>query len=143
MKRVLIITDSYNWATYFRALNLKKNLKKMDISIVSFHDVDKYNFKSFDTVYISNWPIYGYVKHKISGSRNYKLATGVSSHIGRPKASGMMDFFKMFDSIGLSNKILLREFSGAGLKNIVYTPFGVNTDIFKKRTNPSKYRSVF
>jgi len=26
MKKVLAITDSYNWATYFRAKNLKENL---------------------------------------------------------------------------------------------------------------------
>jgi glycosyltransferase involved in cell wall biosynthesis len=143
MKKALIITDSYNWATYFRALNLKKNLRGFEMSIVSFHDIGKYKFDSFDVVYISNWPIYGYVKNKIKARRRYKLVTGVSSHIGRPSASDMGKFFRIFDLVGLSNKILLEEFSDANLKNILYTPFGVNTDIFKSRTSPSKHRRIF
>ena len=143
MKKVLLITDSYNWATYFRAVNLKDNLSSFDFTITSFHDIDKYNFKKFDTVYVLNWPIYSYIKHKISNNRNYRLVAGVSSHIGRPNASKMTKFFSIFDSIGVSNKFLLKEFKRGGISGVVYTPFGVNHNIFKKNTDPNDYKNVF
>ena len=143
MKKVLAITDSYNWATYFRAKNLKENLKNYNFDIVSFHDIKRVNFNNFDIVYVLNWPIYGYIKHKISRNRKYRLVTGVSSHIGRPNARKMRPFFSMFDATGVSNKFLFKEFKSAGIKNIVYTPFGVNHNLFKKTTNPNDYKSVF
>jgi len=143
MKKVLMITDSYNWATYFRAVNLKENLKNYDFTILSFVDKDKVNFNNFDVVYITNWPIYGYVRDKISKKRNYKLVTGVSSHIGRKNAGEMKPLFSSFDAIGLSNMFLIKEFSGAKFKNLFYTPFGVNHNIFNKKTNPANYKHVF
>jgi len=147
MKQVLAITDSYRWATYFRAINLKKNLKNYNFHIVSFHDIIKVgyeiDFNKFDIVYILNWPIYGYVKHKILKNRKYKLVTGISSHIGRPDAKEMRPFFSKFESIGVSNKFLYREFKRAKIKGVVYTPFGVNHNLFKKTTNPNDYRHIF
>jgi glycosyltransferase involved in cell wall biosynthesis len=143
MKRVLAITDSYKWATYFRAINLQKNLKNYNFKIISFHDIDKVSFDDFDVVYILNWPIYGYVRHKISSKRKYKLVTGVSSHVGRPSAKKMATFFSIFDSIGLSNRFLLKEFRSAKLKSLVYTPFGVNHKIFNRVTNPNDFRHTF
>ena len=111
MKKVLMITDSYNWATYFRAVNLKDNLKNYDFTILSFTDKDKVNFNDFEIVYITNWPIYGYIRDKISSRRSYKLVTGVSSHIGRKSAREMIKFFSFFDAIGLSNMFLMKEFA--------------------------------
>jgi glycosyltransferase involved in cell wall biosynthesis len=143
MKKVLAITDSYNWATYFRAKNLKENLKKYNFRIISFHDIKKVNFNDFDIVYVLNWPIYGYIRHKISKNRKYRLVTGISSHIGRKNAKEMKTFFSIFDSIGVSNKFLFKEFKNANIKNIVYTPFGVNHNIFKKTTNPNDYKFIF
>lgn len=143
MKKVLMITDSYNWATYFRAVNLKENLKNYDFTIRSFHDKRPINYDNFDVVYITNWPIYGFVKDKISRNRSYKLVTGVSSHIGRKSANQMEGFFSKFDSVGLSNMFLLDEFENSKIKNLVYTPFGVNHNIFNKKTNPSDYKHVF
>ncbi|MAG28414.1 hypothetical protein CMI47_23045 [Candidatus Pacearchaeota archaeon] len=143
MKKVLAITDSYRWATYFRAKNLEKNLKNFNFSIISFHDIEGVNFNDFDIVYVLNWPIYSYVRNKIKKGRNYRLVTGVSSHVGRPNANKMKPFFKIFDKVGLSNKILFDEFKKAGIKNILYTPFGVDHNIFKKITNPNDYKFVF
>ena len=143
MKKILMITDSYRWATYFRAANLKENLKNYNFTIRSFHDKKPINYNDFDVVYITNWPIYGYVKHKISRNRKYKLVTGVSSHVGRKKANQMEQFFSLFDSVGLSSMFLLNEFKKSKIKNLVYTPFGVNHNIFFKKTNPDNYKHVF
>ena len=143
MKKILMITDSYRWATYFRAANLKENLKNYNFTIRSFHDKKPINYNDFDVVYITNWPIYGYVKHKISRNRKYKLVTGVSSHVGRKKANQMEQFFSLFDSVGLSSMFLLNEFKNSKIKNLVYTPFGVNHNIFFKKTNPDNYKHVF
>jgi len=143
MKKILLLTDSYNWATYFRAVNLKHNLKNYDFTILSFEDKHKVDFNDFDIVYITNWPIYGYVRDKISSRRGYKLVTGVSSHIGRKSAREMRTFFSSFDAIGLSNNFLMKEFASAKFKKLVYTPFGVNHNIFNKKTNPADYKHVF
>tara|TARA_Y100000034_G_scaffold135607_1_gene208238 strand:- start:1064 stop:1939 length:876 start_codon:yes stop_codon:yes gene_type:complete len=146
MKKVLAITDSYKWATYFRAVNLKKNLKNFKFDIITFHDIiknPKIDFNKFDIVYILNWPIYGYVGRKISKNRKYKLVTGVSSHVGRPNAKKMKAFFSRFDAIGVSNKFLLTEFGNARIGRVIYTPFGANHKIFKKITNPNDYKYIF
>ena len=97
MAKILTITDSYNWATYFRAENLKRCLKRHQFKIISFKDIDKVSFDNYDTVYVTNWPIYGYIREKVSKNRKYKLVTGVSSHIGRKKAKDMLSFFSIFD----------------------------------------------
>jgi len=141
MKKILIITDSYNWATYFRAQNLKKYLKQYKIDITSFIDIQKYNLNIYDIVYITNWPIYGYIEKYLIKNK-YKLVTGVSSHIGRKKALEMINFFRKFDSIGVSNKFLYNEFKETKL-NIFYTPFGADEDIFFKKTNPSSFGNIF
>ncbi len=142
LKKILIITDSYNWATYFRAENLKKYLIQYEIDIVSFKDISKYNLDNYNVVYITNWPIYGYVSDKISTKRKYKLVTGISSHIGRKSADQMTGFFRKFDAIGTSNMILYKEFLSAKLPSI-YTPFGANSDTFVKKTNLNKFKNVF
>lgn len=142
LKKILIITDSYNWATYFRAENLKKYLIQYKIDIVSFKDISKYNLDNYNIVYITNWPIYGYISDKISSKRRYKLVTGISSHIGRKSANQMISFFKKFDAIGTSNMMLYKEFLGAKLPS-VYTPFGANSDTFVKKTNLNNFKNVF
>jgi len=43
----------------------------------------------------------------------------------------------------VSNKFLLTEFNKAGMKKVIYTPFGVNHKIFKKITNPNDHKHVF
>jgi glycosyltransferase involved in cell wall biosynthesis len=143
MKKILSITDSYNWATYFRADNLKRSLRQYSFDIVSFRDINKVDLNSFDIVYVTNWPIYGYIRHKISRKRKYKLVTGVSSHIGRKSASDMRGFFSIFDAIGLSNRFLVDEFSKGNFKKIVYTPFGVDRNTFYSKTDPEDFRGVY
>ncbi len=143
MAKILTITDSYNWATYFRAENLKRCLKRHQFKIISFKDIDKVSFDNYDTVYVTNWPIYGYIREKISKNRKYKLVTGVSSHIGRKKAKDMLSFFSIFDGIGLSNQFLMDEFMPTGLSNLVYTPFGVNKEVFSSTSSPSSLRYSF
>ena len=142
MKKILVITDSYNWATYHRGVNLKKYLPQYHFDIVAFMDIAKIDFGKYDVIYITNWPIYGYVKDKISKTRKYRLVTGVSSHIGRKSAKEMATFFSQFDKVGVSNMFLYREFLDAKLPAI-YTPFGADNEIFKKESNLNNLRQVF
>ena len=139
MKKILAIT-------LFSCYKFEKNLKNFKFDIITFHDIvknPKIDFNKFDIVYVLNWPIYGYISHKVSRNRKYKLVTGVSSHVGRPNAKKMKSFFSRFDAIGVSNKFLLTEFGSAKIGRVIYTPFGVNHKIFKKITSPNDYKYIF
>lgn len=143
--KCLMIVDSYSWALYNRAVNLKQRIKDVEFDILYFKDC-KDNFDQYDVVYLLNWPIYGYVKDKIKKNRRYRLITSVSSHIGRKNAKHMAGMFNLFDAISCSNMFLFKEFKYSGIKSdIRYTPFGVNTEIFfdkKERRDPKLFGFV-
>ena len=133
--KCLLVVDSYSWALHNRAVNLKRTIKDISFDILYFKDC-KNNFNKYDIIYLLNWPIYEYVKDKISPNRKYRFITSVSSHIGRRDASKMKTFFSKFDAVSCSNMFLYKEFLNAKLNSkIYYTPFGVNTDIFYKKNN--------
>ena len=111
MSKILCIVDSYDWALANRARSLQKNLPSHSLTIKYFREVSKINFNKFDIVYVLNWPIHGYIKGKIKSNRKYQLVTTVSSHIGRASAKDMKSFFRTYDRISVSNRILMREFS--------------------------------
>lgn len=142
--KVLCIVDSYNWALYNRAVALKKHYPAHNFNIKYFGDLDKIDFSDYDIVYSLNWPIHGHIHKKIDTNRKYRLVTSISSHIGQPDDKSFLRLFSNYDGISVSNKILYKSFirKFKGIK-IWYTPFGVDTDIFKKETEPENYNNIF
>lgn len=142
--KILFITDSPHWALANRARNLKKNIKNQSIDIYTFHEVRSKNIKfdKYNIVYSLNWPIHGYIQDKISKKRNYRLYTTICSHIGRPHASKMKHILDYYDGISCSNKFIYNEFKDY-YKNVFYTPFGVDSSLFIKNSEPEEFIDSF
>lgn len=143
MSEILCIVDSYRWALANRARNLKSNLTSHNFTIKHFNEVKNLNLNNFDIVYSLNWPIHGYIKGKLQARRRYRLVTTISSHIGRGNAKTMRSIFSGYDAISTSNNMLYKEFRPVYGEKVYNTPFGVNTDLFKKKNEPENFSSIF
>jgi glycosyltransferase involved in cell wall biosynthesis len=142
--KVLCIVDSYEWALNNRAQALKKYNQKHYFDIKYFNDLNNISFENYDVVYSLNWPIHGYIYKKIKPNRRYRLVTTISSHIGQPKDSEFLKILNSYDAVSVSNKILYNDFKSKFKKlKVFYTPFGVDTDLFYKKTEPELYNNVF
>lgn len=138
-KKYLFIVDSYNWALHKRAINLKKFLN-LNAEIIHFNKCSNINFNNYDIVYSLNWPIYGYIKNNLK-IKNFKLITTISSHEkNRPVL--IKDILNHHDKISVSNIHLYKEYKEY-YKNVFFTPFGVDINLYTKKTNPNNYRNIF
>lgn len=137
MIKILCIVDSYDWALANRARSLEKHLTKYNFEIKHFNDLKGINFNNYNIVYVLNWPIHGYIESKIGRGRKYKLVTSVSSHVGRKDASSMRSLFNQYDAISTSSNFLYKEFKPVYGSKVFYTPFGVETDLFTPKIDPS------
>jgi len=143
VSKILCIVDSYSWALFNRAKNLKKQLKSHEVIIKHFNDTPSINFNNFDIVYSLNWPIHGYIKGSISSNRKYRLVTTISSHIGRGNAKTMSSLLNKYDAISTSSEILYNEFRPIYKGKVFNTSFGVNSDLFVSKNSPGRHKNVF
>ncbi len=143
MLNVLFIVDSYNWALSNRAENLKIYYSKHKILIRQFNDLDGLDFNDFDLVYVLNWKDHIHIFKKISANRKYRLVTTISSHTGRGDALSISNILNNYDAISTSSIFLFDEFKNSYPGKVFYTPFGVNTEVFYKKNNPSDFFNIF
>lgn len=137
--KYLFIVDSYKWALHKRAVNLNKYLD-LNAEIIHFNEINKINLNKFDLVYSLNWPIYGYIQNKIL-NKNFKLITTISSH-EKNRPILIKNILNKHDKFSVSNIHLLKEYL-LHYKDVYYTPFGVDHNIYKSYTNPNDYKNVF
>ena len=137
--KYLFIVDSYKWALHKRAVNLNKYLN-LDAEIIHFNEINKINLNKFDIVYSLNWPIYGYIQDKIL-NKKFKLITTISSH-EKNRPILIKNILNKHDKFSVSNTHLLKEYS-LHYKNVYYTPFGVDHNLYKKYTDPNNYKNIF
>jgi len=146
MKKILCIVDSYRWALHNRAKALEAVYSRHFFDIKHFVDLKKIRFEDYDIVYNLNWPIHGHIAGKIGDKRrrNYRIITGISSHIGHPSDKKFASLLANYDAVGTSNKFLFNKFKKKFPNTrIIYTPFGVDCSVFYPTTDPANFSNVF
>ncbi len=139
-KRVLCIIDVYNWAMHNRVSALRKFYgKSFEFDIILSKDLTKDSMDEYDVVYSLNWILHKHLGQYISKDRDYKLVTTICSHPNREKKRELLRVIKNYDAVSVSSKILRAEMKPIR-KDIIYTPFGVDDTVFKKKTEPALYR---
>tara|TARA_B100001027_G_scaffold210563_1_gene177839 strand:- start:209 stop:1081 length:873 start_codon:yes stop_codon:yes gene_type:complete len=143
MKKILCVVDSYSWALYNRAVALEKAYPMHKFDIIHFNDLRKRKLKTlkiYDIVYVLNWPIAGLLFDLKRTRPKDRFVVGASSHIRYPAKSVLTPF----DAVGVSNKMLYLEYKNRYPKSkIIYTPFGVDCNVFYPQTDPADFHNVF
>jgi len=137
--KYLFIVDSYKWALYKRAMNLKKHLN-LNAEIIHFNEVKNFNLKNFDIIYLLNWPIYKIIEPYLI-NKDLNLITTISSH-EKNRPINIKEILLKHKKFSVSNIHLLEEYKKY-YNSFYYTPFGVDEKIYKKYTNPNEYKNIF
>lgn len=145
-KKVLCIIDVYNWAMHNRCLALKKYYNQNhEYDIVLAKDFNESYLKKYDVIYSLNWVLHKHIVKTLPkpDKRDFKLVTTVCSHGGRESPHDLKDIFAYYDKVSVSSMFLFKEFNSVYPGKIVYTPFGVDTSVFRKTTDPVAFRRDF
>ena len=140
--KALLLTDKPNWAYHSIAESVKKYNSDKDISISVVHIKGnerkiKSIYKKYDRILVMGWQNYDRVKFMSKS----KVMVGIHSHhswdkkrtkpnknVNPPKS--LVNSLNKFVRVNAVSKRLYDLFKQNGLKNIHYTPNGVDTEIF-------------
>lgn len=151
-QKILVIVDKYGWSydTIAKGLVAHNTDERLSFDIVSVKaDLDyiEQHHARYDLVFALGWTLVISKKKK----ENYrpllpfldrsKLITGIHSHrswdgyaslpdVNPPPPAVLLDQLSGLKSINIISRRLYRIFKDAGLKNIVLTENGVDTDLF-------------
>jgi glycosyltransferase involved in cell wall biosynthesis len=116
-----------------------------EYDIILTKEFNASHLNKYDVIYSLNWVLHKHIEKILPpiGSRKFKLVTTVCSHGGRNKPQELAKVFKHYDKISASSMLLYKELNSVYPGKIVYTPFGVDTNVFKKTTDLAKYRRHF
>lgn len=145
-RKVLCIIDVYNWAMHNRCLALKKYYSQNhEYDIILTKDFNASHLKKYDVIYSLNWVLHKHIVGTLPApdKRNFKLVTTVCSHGGRNSPQDLKEVFKYYDKVGASSMFLYRELKNVYPGKIIYTPFGVDTAVFRKTSDPTRLRKNF
>ncbi len=153
MTKVLIIVDKLGWSydAIAKGLASHNTNKKLSLDIVSIKEGFEYiehNHTAYDLVFAMGWTLILSKKKKedycelLTFLDRKKLITGVHSHRSwdhylslpencPPPPQALLDKLSRVKNINIISRRLYKIFKAAGLKNIVLTENGVDTDLFK------------
>jgi glycosyltransferase involved in cell wall biosynthesis len=152
MKKVLLVCDRPNWAYDSIAQALIKYNDRNDLVLETFYikGGDK-NLKSiknnYDLIFVLGWQLlittglFGIQRRNRAFEFN-KTISGIHSHhawddrMTMPDNSPhppekLIEFLKKYKGINAVSERLYKLFKQTGLDNVVYTPNGVDTELFK------------
>ena len=152
MKKILIICDKPNWAYGSIARAIKKYNNDPNILIDTyFVKTDNHNLEEiiedYDIIFPMAWQLisqlktfsvkelYPYldIENSITGIHSHhswdKRKTTPDKNVKPPKM--LIKHLNRFRAVNAVSKKLYTLFKGSGLKNIFYTPNGVDIEIFK------------
>jgi len=152
-RKILIIVDKLGWSYDAIAKGLVKHNTNelLSFDIVSIKDGVEYledNHTGYDLVFAMGWTLIISKKKKENYSEKLifldrkKLVTGIHSHrswdeyLSLPESSPpppieLLNKLSQVKKINIISRRLYKIFKDAGLKNIVLTENGVDTDLFK------------
>jgi len=122
---ILCITDKKGRIQYNRMVMFKSMMKDHNIDVVTIGDRNSIDFSKYDVVYYSHFAIANRVP---CGCKIRKLAS-VTSHKCLTDIRKTVKQLNAFDSVSVNNTILFKALS-PHVRNLQYTPNGVDTDFF-------------
>jgi len=154
-KKVALVADKPNWAYDAIAKALLKFNTKNNIKLEIIYVKDKnYSFRQlyrqYDLIFFIGWQLLASIRNDIFTQNNFffdkkRTITGIHSHHswdGRrttpendvipPKK--LINFLNSLSGVNAVSRKLYEIFLGSGLKNIIYTPNGVDTNVFLHKT---------
>jgi glycosyltransferase involved in cell wall biosynthesis len=143
LKKVLCIIDVYNWAMHNRVVALEKYLSNQyhfDICLVK--NIKENTLNDYDVVYVLNWVLHKGLRSKIKKNGGYRTVTTVCSHTPTDRLKGLNEALNFYDQVSVSSR-LLEDSVSKMRKGVIYTPFGVDTRLFRKKTDPCLNSEVF
>jgi len=142
-RKVLCIIDVYNWAMHNRFLALEKYFgHEFVFNVILAKELNKNHFKNHDIVYSLNWVLHKHIQKHIPKNRKFKLVTTVCSHGKGGGTNKLRGVLREYDRISASSAFLYKQLKH-NYDNVIYTPFGVDREVFKKITVPSSYQDKF
>jgi glycosyltransferase involved in cell wall biosynthesis len=121
---VLFITDKVGRIQYNRAKILKSIIKDHQIDVITLKD-KRVDWKKYDLIYYSHFSLY----KKIPAPKDKTILTSVTSHKCLSDFKKTLKALSRFDRVSVNNTILFDRFKDY-IKNLYYTPNGVDTSIF-------------
>ncbi len=165
--KVLLICDQKNWAYDSIAQNLIKFNADENCILDTLYikgerglleqvhaDYDLIFFIGWQTLFKKKRSLFGWTqKRRFTFIPNSKIITGIHSHHSWDKRRTMPDKdvkpprwlikeFKKLQGVNAVSKRLTNIFHEAGLHNVVYTPNGVDTDLFKPDENRTRSNKI-
>jgi len=134
---ILFITDKKGRIQYNRAVVLKKLIKDHVIDIITLKD-KKVKWKKYDIVYYSHFSLH----KKIPAPNGKTIITSITSHKCLSDFKKTLKVLEKFDRVSVNNTILFSNF-GCSIKNLYYTPNGVDTSVFTPDYNDVSDKLVF
>ncbi len=134
---ILFVTDKKGRIQYNRAKILKSIIKDHQIDIITLKD-ENINWKKYDLIYYSHFSLY----KKIPAPKDKTILTSVTSHKCLLNFDKTLKYLKKFHRVSVNNTILFDKFKDY-IKNLYYTPNGVDTSFFTPYYNPIHAVPVF
>ncbi len=122
MKSILCVTDKKGWCLYNIMNILKGYMPQYNIDVISLKD--KFKPDKYDLVYYTHFALYK--KRSYSGK---KIAT-VTSHKCLNDMKKTLKILREFDAVSV-NSMILHDIFKDHIKNLSYTPSGVDTKNFR------------
>ena len=145
--KVLCLIDNYAWAAHNRIRVFRDYLGDRFIfncrSIRDISQITEDELNNYDIVYVANWFFHHKYSHLISKERDYKLITTVCCHGEEMYKDTFEEIMSSYDVCTTSNQTLQKEVEPRLKIPVVYTPFGVDTRIFKKATDATHLRGKY
>ena len=134
---ILFVTDKVDRIQYNRAKILKSIIKDHQIDVVTLK-AKRINWKKYDLIYYSHFSLY----KKLPASKNKTILTSITSHKCLSNFDKTLKILEKFNRVSVNNTILFGKFKDY-IKNLYYTPNGVETSIFTPDYNNLNRDVVF
>ena len=134
---ILFITDKKGRIQYNRALTLKRLIKDHSIDVITLKD-KKVKWQKYDLIYYSHFSLH----KKIPAPKNKTIVTSITSHKCLSDFNKTLKLLEKFDRVSVNNTMLFRNF-GCSIKNLYYTPNGVDNSVFTPDYNKVNDKLVF
>ena len=121
---VIFITDKEGRIQHNRAKILKNIIKDHTIDVITLKDIDV-RWSKYDIIYYSHFSLF----EKIPAPKGKIIITSITSHKCLLDFSKTLKVLEKFDRTSVNNLILFDRFKDH-IKNLYYTPNGVETSIF-------------
>jgi glycosyltransferase involved in cell wall biosynthesis len=134
---ILFVTDKEGRIQYNRAKILKSIIKDHTIDVVTLKDTD-IRWHKYDIIYYSHFSLF----KKIPAPKNKTIITSITSHKCLLDFEKTLKVLDRFNRVSVNNTILFDRFKNH-IKNLYYTPNGVDVSIFTPDYNDVHNDLVF